>query len=130
MQDQRDVRIIAVSYDSGHPNLRMGAGPRRIQNNGLHADPRPLAQGSAHPLPGAIQAPEAEVVVDGLPKREVVGQESPGAAAFDDVEDGVEYLAQAMETGTPTVVGRWRVPLKARPFGIGKVGRVRSSHEC
>ena len=35
MQDQRDVRIIAVPYDSGHPNLRMGAGPRHLLNNGL-----------------------------------------------------------------------------------------------
>jgi hypothetical protein len=33
---------------------------------------------------------------DGLPWWEVVGQQSPGAAATNDVEDGVEYLAGAV----------------------------------
>ena len=30
-----DIRIIAVPYDSGHPGLRMGAGPEHLLNNGL-----------------------------------------------------------------------------------------------
>ena len=38
-------------------------------------------------------------MVDGLPGREVVGKQAPGAAAADDVEDGVEDLAQGMYPG-------------------------------
>jgi arginase len=30
-----DIRIIAVPYDSGHPSLRMGAGPEHLLDNGL-----------------------------------------------------------------------------------------------
>src|SRR3712207_5009736 len=36
----------------------------------LEAHPHTLAQGSVHPLPGAIQSPEAEVMVDGLRSEE------------------------------------------------------------
>jgi arginase len=35
MEDYRDIRIIAVPYDSGHPGLRMGAGPEHLLANGL-----------------------------------------------------------------------------------------------
>jgi arginase len=35
MEEYRDVRIIAVPYDSGHPGLRMGAGPEHLLANGL-----------------------------------------------------------------------------------------------
>jgi arginase len=35
MEDQPGVRIIVVPYDSGHPGLRMGAGPEHLLNNGL-----------------------------------------------------------------------------------------------
>jgi hypothetical protein len=38
----------------------------------LEAYPHSLAQGGVHPLPGAVQAPGAEVVVDRLPGWEVV----------------------------------------------------------
>ena len=30
-----DIRIISVPYDSGHPGLRMGAGPEHLLDNGL-----------------------------------------------------------------------------------------------
>src|SRR5215210_3140510 len=40
----------------------------------LEAHPHLLAQGSVHPLPGSIHSPDAEVVVDGLPRWEVVGK--------------------------------------------------------
>jgi len=35
MEDNPDIRIIAVPYDSGHPGLRMGAGPEHLLDNGL-----------------------------------------------------------------------------------------------
>jgi hypothetical protein len=40
MEDHSDIRIIAVPYDSGHPGLRMGAGPNHLLENGLGALPQ------------------------------------------------------------------------------------------
>jgi hypothetical protein len=81
-----------------------------------------------HPLPGAVQAPEAEVVVDGLPGWEVVWQKPPGTAAPYDVEDGVEDLTRRIETRTPTGFGSGKVKLQAAPFGIGEIGLICFSH--
>src|SRR5215212_4122344 len=67
----------------------------------LEADPHALTQGGMHLLPGSVQAPGAEVVVDGLPGWEVVGQEPPGAATANDVEeDGVQDFAGGVHLGT------------------------------
>src|SRR5215211_178520 len=52
--------------------------------------PQPFAQLGVKALPGPIDAPPPEPVIDGLPRRELSGQKSPGAAALQDVEDGVE----------------------------------------
>ena len=38
----------------------------------LEAHPHSLTQGSVHPFPGSIHSSDAEVVVDGLPGREVM----------------------------------------------------------
>jgi arginase len=35
MAGYTDIRIISVPYDSGHPGLRMGAGPKHLLDNGL-----------------------------------------------------------------------------------------------
>jgi len=57
--------------------------------------------------------------LDGLPRREVVWQQSPGAAALQDVEeDGVEDLAQDIYPRTATGFGSRKVGLQATPFGI------------
>ena len=81
-----------------------------------------------HPLPGALQAPEAEVVVDRLPRWEVVRQESPGASATHDVKDGVEDLAQRIDPRTPVVFGSGKVGFQAAPFGIRQIGLICFSH--
>jgi len=44
-------------------------------------------------------------MVDGLPGWEVMWQESPSAAALEEVEDSVEDLPRAMEPGASVVVG-------------------------
>jgi hypothetical protein len=76
-------RFERLTVDDGCAGLRVS----------LEANPHSLAQGGVHPFPCSIQTPEAEVVVDGLPGWEVVGQESPGTAAAHNIEDGVEDLA-------------------------------------
>jgi arginase len=42
MEDYRGIRIIAVPYDSGHPSLRMGAGPKHLLDNGLGRELRSM----------------------------------------------------------------------------------------
>ena len=80
-----------------------------------------------HTLPGTIKAPEAKVV-DGLPGRDVVRQESPRAAALDDVEDGVKDLTQAVGSGPPIVFESRQMSFEVWPFSVRKIGRVRLSY--
>src|SRR5262249_8730185 len=54
----------------------------------------PLAQGLVDAVPGAVVAPASVPGVDRGPGREVVRQQAPLAASADQVEDGVEHLAQ------------------------------------
>ncbi len=66
--------------------------------------------------------------LDGLPGREVVGQQASGAAATQDVENGVEDLAGVVDLGTPGGLGGGQVVFEATPFGVGEVGLVCFSH--
>jgi hypothetical protein len=53
-----------------------------------------MAQGIMQPLAGTIDAPNIpEVMMDGLPRRELMWQQTPSTATTDDVEDGVKDLA-------------------------------------
>jgi hypothetical protein len=56
-----------------------------------------------------------------------VWQESPGAAALEHVEDGVEDLAQAVEARTPGGFGGGKMGLQGAPLSVGEVGLVCSS---
>ncbi len=62
--------------------------------------PQRLAQSCVDALPGAIDTPQPEVVVDALPGREIVRQRSPLAAILRHVEDRVEYLAPRVKAWT------------------------------
>jgi hypothetical protein len=46
--------------------------------------------------PQPVQSKPSEMVVNGRPRREVVGQKPPMTATFQDVEDGVENIAQGV----------------------------------
>src|SRR5918994_2245406 len=61
-----------------------------------HANAHPLTQGRVHPLPGAVDPPSSEVMMDGLPGRKLMGKQAPGTPTTDDVEDGVKDLAQGV----------------------------------
>src|SRR3954466_9960911 len=52
-----------------HPGARFGIS--------VLAHPHTLAQGGVDPLPGAVLTPHPQVMVDGLPRREVVGEQAP-----------------------------------------------------
>jgi len=45
------------------------------------------------------------VVVDGLPRGQVVGELSPLAARFEDIEDGVDDFAQGVVSGVSACFG-------------------------
>ena len=53
-----------------------------------------LAQDCVEVLPGAVQTPQAEIVIGGLPGRELVREQPPSAATPNNVEDGVQDLAE------------------------------------
>src|SRR5215207_5217278 len=74
--------------------------------------PQAFTYRAVEPLPGAIQAPFSEIVEHRLPRREFVGEHAPLAAALQDVEDRVEYLAGTVQPRTSTPSRGWKVWLK------------------
>ncbi len=67
-------------------------------------------------------------MVDGLPRREVVRQQPPGAAAADDVEDGVQDFAGGVHPGTPGSSREGHEWFEEGPLGVGEVALVCFSH--
>ena len=71
-------------------------------------------------------APAAEVLPNELPGRQIMGQESPGAARTGLIEDGIPDLAPwplGRASALASLGGR-KNGLDGFPLGIGHVGRV------
>ena len=70
-------------------------GCRRL---GILAYSLPLGrtQGFEDKEPQSTQSEPSEVIVNGRPRREVMGQKPPMTATFQDIEDGVENIAQGV----------------------------------
>jgi arginase len=85
MEDHPDIRIIAVPYDSGHPGLRMGAGPEHLLDNGLgeglrSEERRPSVTTVRHerePTAEVATAFELHVLVSGRVRRALADGEVP-----------------------------------------------------
>jgi hypothetical protein len=75
------------------------------------------------PGPQAVAAPLAEVVIDGLPRREVFWQEPPLGTGLDQIEDGVEDFAQG-GAGTSAFFGGGQEAADQVPLSVGEVGVV------
>ncbi len=73
-------------------------------------------------------ATEAEVVVERLPGREVVGKISPVTSCAKEIEDGVENLAMWVSRSSPAGHSRRQVALQAFPFHAREVGGVHDAH--
>lgn len=58
-----------------------------------------------NPMPSAIVPPLSEVVVYRLVLGIVLGEISPGTAGAEDVENGVDHLAQVNSARTTTRLG-------------------------
>src|SRR3712207_3594657 len=119
----RSLRLPRSSSPTG--SVRYAGAGLRVP---VQANPHALALGGVHPLPGAVQAPGAEVMVDGLPRREVMRQQPPGAAAADDVEDGVQDFAGGVHPGTPGSSREGHEWFEEGPLGVGEVALVCFSH--
>ena len=75
-----------------------------------------------HPFPGSVYSPQTEVVIDGLPRWEVMRQKAPSAATTDHVKDSVEDLAQAMEARSAFVFWSGQESFDALPLSVAKIG--------
>ena len=84
--------------------LGIDYGRRRL---GILARPLPLGrmQGFEDEGPQPAQSESPEMVVNGRPRRKVMGQKPPMTATFQDVEDGVENIAQGV--GAWSSLGFW-----------------------
>src|SRR5215210_7362327 len=79
-------------------------------------------------LPGAVHAPSPEVVVGGLPRQgEVVREQAPSTSASEHVEDGVQYLARLVSSGTSARFGSGNEGFEDLPFVIAEVSSVGAS---
>jgi hypothetical protein len=78
-------------------------------------------------LQAPVPPPLAKVVVDRLPGRVLSGEHPPGAAAPQQVKDGVSYAPGGSLRGTSAPFQGREEGLQEGPFGVGKVGGVGSS---
>jgi hypothetical protein len=84
-----------------------------------------LTQSVMNFLPGSVETPTAVIIVDGAPGRELVGDVPPLAAGPDEVEYGVDDIANVHRTSATAGHGRRDQGSDASPLGIGEVGGIR-----
>jgi hypothetical protein len=93
------LATVVATLFSGHPGrfdrlaIHYACAGLKISSRG----PAPAHARLGASSPGAIDAPYSEIVVDGLPGWELVGQKSLGAATSYYVEVGVKDLTRAVD---------------------------------
>src|SRR5215210_5259626 len=124
------VSVVSPLLSADPGGLRgLGVGNTRAGQRVLtRAGPHPLAKRRVEPLEGPVRAPPPEPPVNGLPRQEVPGQQPPGTAAFEDIEDRVEDLAGSVGLRPSSLIGRWGVRLYASPLSVRKIGRIAPLH--
>jgi hypothetical protein len=85
----------------------------------FQANPQAFTDSPVDLFPGSVDAPFPEVPLNGGPSRKVVRQQAPLAAAFQEVEDGVQDLTKAVGPRPSTSFGGGQVGLYVVPFGVG-----------
>lgn len=75
-------------------------------------------------LPGAVQAPLPKIVVHNAPRRQVMGQHPPRAAAAQQVEDPIENFSPGVVGGSPAALGLRHQMLDEVPFFITEISWV------
>jgi len=98
--------------------------------------PRPADQRVAYLGNNAARVPAPKVVVDGLPRGQVVGQIAPLAACCEDIQDGVDDFAQGVVSGVSAcfsfvaVEGVCEDGFQDSPFVVGQVCLVWLACDC
>jgi hypothetical protein len=96
----------------------------------LQAHTQAFSESSVDTLPGTIDTPSPEIVVDGWPSRKVVGKQAPLATALQDVEDGVQDRTKVVGPWASISFGSGHVRFDVFPFGVREICWVRFSHAC
>src|SRR6185437_5177727 len=114
-------RLAVQTADAGSGRTRLACvGVERV-------DPDTLTQSRVQFLPGAVVTPLGKVVVDGLPRAELLGEHPPRTARFVAVEDAIHDRSQVNRAGSaPMREGNQR--LQYRPLFVGHVARVGFAH--
>jgi hypothetical protein len=77
-----------------------------------------------HHLPGAVLAPDSEIVVHDLPRGEVVGRQPPRAAAAHDITDAVEDFPLGVCLRPAARLSFRDIRFEQRPLLVREVGWV------
>src|SRR5215831_21187307 len=75
-------------------------------------------------LPDPLAAPGPEVMIDGTPRWQIMGQQFPRAAAANGIADPIHNLAPGVLGRTPARFGCGHERLQAIPFGIREISIV------
>ena len=114
------ARLARCCCRSGGDRGYDGCTRLRFSASGL---PQLGAQDCIDVFKGAIFSPLTEVVVDALPRRQVVRQHSPSATTTQDIKDGIQNFAHIVFARSAPVVGREK-RLENLPLSIGQVTRI------
>ena len=88
----------------------------------------PDMEGLMNPLPGFLPSPYPEVVVDQLPRRQVMRQETPSAAGAQHIPDSVDNLPAGVLGWTSPRFGRRNQGPQNIPLGISQIRGIKCSH--
>src|SRR5262249_51410748 len=100
-------------------NPRTGLAP--FARGHPHIAPQQVVQAR----PGPVLTPATKVVIDYLPRRAVVRQQPPRAAAADNIKNAVEDFALRVVLRSSAPHGMGPVRSNGYPFVVGEVGWVR-----
>ena len=73
--------------------------------------------------------PLAEMMIDGLPRRKVFGQEPPLGTGLDQIENGVDYFAQS-DAWAAAFFGGGQEAAQQTPLFVGEVSIVSGNFHC
>jgi len=80
-----------------------------------------------HQLPRPVVPPAPKILIDELPGREIMGQQAPGTATTQNIEDGVQDFPFGILLWSAPRLGCGHIGCDQRPFLVSKVGGVRFS---
>src|SRR5215831_19712993 len=75
-------------------------------------------------LPDPLAAPGPEVMIDGTPRWQIMGQQFPRAAAANGIADPIHNLAPGVLGRTPAGFGGGHERLQAIPFRLSEISIV------